>query len=267
MLKWYDMNKKVQEKTRWVVQDNCNDDKSMMYDVFEKHNIPYKKVTIIPFSEEPLKIPEYQGSTIAYGTTILQKFVPFSWVWYDENTFKPSYWGEKIGNMYLNCDAEIMPLREVLNRWRYPVQFIRPNSDFKSFSGGTFMKGDFFKWVNQLQDLLKSHTTVTLDTEVSVSKYKKIEREWRFFIVDGSVIGHSQYRVNGRLDIAKQVEPAAYQFATEIANGDFQLHRGYVVDIGYSDGQYKVIEFNNFNSSGFYACDVESIILHIDGLS
>ena len=43
---------------------------------------------------------------------------------------------------------------------------------------------------------------------------------------------------------------------------DWQLAPGYAVDITLmGDSKYKVIEFNNFNSSGFYLCDIEAILL------
>ena len=257
-------------KTRWIVQENLNTDNlGSICSTLEDLGYPYQLVQVIPFSDErPLTDP-YDGPTIAYGSTTLIKSVPKEWVWYDEETFKPSVWGKKMGDKYLNAESEIMPLKQVMDRWKYSRQFIRPNSDLKLFSGAVFRNGDFFDWYRRLERLIWTGTYVNInpDTMVSVAPFAEINAEWRFFVADGRVLAYSQYRRNGKLDISATVIPQAYELVCDIASDEWQLAPAYVVDVAilnansrFEDNEFKVIEFNNFNSSGFYMCNIHDII-------
>jgi hypothetical protein len=256
-------------KTKWIVQKNIwTDDILEMERCFKELDLKYDLIDVIPFCTQTITEPHaYDGPKVAYGSTTLMRLADREWypgVWYDENTFKPSVWGEKIGVNYLNRGAMILPLREVIDNWKYPKQFIRPDSDFKLFSGAVFRNGDFFDWYTKVKRLIdtRTYTTLTLDTPVSVAEAIPLEAEWRFFIVDKHISACSQYRKDGRLDSSTEyIDFKAIYLAQDIANAKWQLAPAYVVDIAKTkDGEYKVIEFNNFNSSGFYACDLLRII-------
>lgn len=252
-------------KTLWILQKNIYTKHfEKIREVLEEINRPYMCIDVIPFSTELDFSLSYNGPIIAYGSTTLIKLSPKDWSWYNEDIFKPSIWGNKIGEKYINHDAEIMRLDEVLKNWRYDRAFIRPNSDLKLFSGDVFMKGDFIDWYDRLKFLIEDGTyiNIKLDTMVSVASYKRIILEWRFFVVNKEVIAGSQYRKNGKLDQSNLINPNAMLLADKIAGAEWQLDTGYVVDIGLTeDGKYKVIEFNNFNASGFYECNIKDILL------
>jgi hypothetical protein len=209
--------------------------------------------------------PPYIGPVVVYGSTTLIKrahsgLIPG--VWYNEETFKPSVWGPMLGDNYLNKDAKIMLLREVMDNWTYPKQFIRPNSDLKLFSGEVFRNGDFYDWYKRVKSLIDDGTYVnlSLDTEVSVSEAVTIENEYRYFIADKKILSASQYRKNGKLNPYPGVSFPSFFLALDIAKADWQLDDAYVVDIAETNSECKVIEFNNFNSSGFYKCVIKDII-------
>jgi len=258
-------------KVKWVVQRNLINEGELMnlLGILERHKIPYEVINIIPFERALPKTAPHYGPVIAYGSTTLVKSVPPSWTWYDEDTFKPSYWGEAYRAYYLNNDMMVMPLVEA---WDYVKRlkdqrfFVRPDSDLKLFSGDVFMRGDFKEWYDRTTKLIKTGTYVNLklNTDVCISSYKNLITEWRFFVVGETVVAFSQYRKNGKLNKSRVFDPKAYELARLLAkNGRwFSLAPGYVVDIALTDeGDYKIIEFNNFNSSGFYLCNLEPIVL------
>jgi hypothetical protein len=257
-------------KTKWVIQKNlCTDNFDSIVRALKNLKLPYDAIDVIPFSETLDYDANYDGPIVAYGSTSLMKLAPKSWipgVWYNEATFKPSNWGPCNMSRYLNSNYIIMPLRDVLKHWRDDKQFIRPNSDFKLFSGDVFMKGDFKDWYEKVKKLIDTGTYVnlTLDTSVSVAPYQYIDNEWRFFIADKIILAASQYKVNGHVKPSTDMNGMAYNLARDIARSKWQLASAYVVDIAEVYSQFKIIEFNNFNSSGFYKCNIESII---DGAS
>lgn len=254
-------------KTKWIVQKNIYTED--LFDIercLKLMECPYDLIDVIPFCDQTIiELNPYEGPKVAYGSTTLMRLANKNWypgVWYDEDTFKPSVWGSVIGERYLNKEAMIMPLKDVIDNWKYPNQFIRPDSDFKLFSGAVFRNGDFFDWYKRVKSLIDSGTYVnlTLDTQVSVAEAVDIEAEWRFFIVDKCVSSCSQYRMDGKLKIESLVEMEAALLAIDIAKDNWQLAPAYVVDIAKTESGYKVIEFNNFNSSGFYKCNIRQII-------
>jgi len=54
-----------------------------------------------------------------------------------------------------------------------------------------------------------------------------------------------------------------YQDVLDVAEEAIKRHNPapvYMIDIGQIDNELKVIEYNGFNSAGFYACDVNNIV-------
>lgn len=258
-------------KAKWIIQTNIFKEEAVdkMVDTFSRLHIPFELVTIIPFSDEVPKVEPYDGPIVAYGTTTLLKNVKrtnwFPGMWFNEERFKPSYWGGIIRDLYLNKDAEIMPLNEVAKNWKGERQFIRPNSDFKLFSGDVFSKYEFENWYENICNRIDDGTYVVLkkDTLVSVAPYNHILGEWRFAIVDNEIAGYSRYRYLGELNISGRslhIPIPAFDVAQEIARDGWQLSPAYVVDIAYTGNDFKVIEFNCFNASGFYDCDISSVV-------
>lgn len=253
-------------KTKWMIQKNIyTDDLDDIVKYLGELDLPYELIDVIPFETDLPPYPPYLGPVVAYGSTTLMRLAPKEWVpgiWYNEKTFRPSVWSHFLGKHYLNENAIIMPLHEVLDTWAYPKQFIRPDSDFKLFSGEVFMNGDFHDWYKKVESLIESGTYVnlTLDTPVSVAEYIFIEAEWRFFIAEKTVIAASQYREKGKLKKSHIIDFGAYDLADEIATDEWQLDSAYVVDVAKTAKGYKVIEFNNFNSSGFYKCYIKDIL-------
>jgi len=260
-------------KTKWILQTNIFKEEAVdkMISCFQRQNIPYDLVKIIPFSNElPEGITEWNGPVIAYGTSTLLRLITkrkeyYPGMWFNEETFKPSVWGNKFGDKWLNKGSEVLKLHDVINHFTNKPLFLRPNSDFKLFSGDVFYKYEFEKWYERLEKGIEDGRYVNLrtNTEVTISQVKNILAEWRFVIIDKKVITYSRYKLNDRLSIsAKKIDilDGALQLATEIAEDEWQISEAYVLDICQLVNSYKIIEVNCFNASGLYDCDAMNIV-------
>ena len=116
---------------------------------------------------------------------------------------------------------------------KYEEYFVRPFDDTKSFNGGVY-----------------NYNTLKYDGQVIVAPLKHISREFRFFVVDGTVVTGSLYKVNGSLEESDIVDTDALKFAEKMIER-FKFS-GYVIDIAKVDDDYKIMELNCLNASGFY---------------
>lgn len=170
---------------------------------------------------------------------------------FDPSGFYPTthlsnlYVRAKVGaHRMLNKDAQMMPYQSV--PWDLREEwFLRPVVDEKRtrFKGGVYTKEKF-------KALTKNFPT----TVVEVAPVLDIAAEYRHFVLDGEVIGCSQYSQNGQ-HFEKAVNAGvAYDFAVEIAK--ILGYGRYALDVGIVDGVPGVVEVNNFHTAGLYSIDL-----------
>lgn len=99
-----------------------------------------------------------------------------------------------------------------------------------------------------------------------VSAVKPILTETRFVVVDGEVITGSLYRRGRTVIYSREIEPHISAYARFRAAG-WTPDRVCVMDVADTPDGPRIIEFNNFNSAGWYACDVTKIVQAIDALT
>jgi len=271
-------------KAKWILQTNIFKEKCVqkMIDCFKRQNIPYQCIKIIPFSDELPEIDPYDGPIVAYGTTTLMINMDrdrrwFPGMWYDNKTFRPSVWGNKLKHLWLNRENLFVNLEhfETIKRYfkEHGFVFMRPDSDLKLFDGAVFDFYEFKLWYDRLEVNIESGTYKNLskETVVLLSPKHEILHEWRYVIVDKQIAAWSMYKSQGML--FKSSDPAHKSSAVDymvnhIAKKDWQLAPAYVVDIcETSNNDIHMIELNTFNASGFYDCDIMNIIHHASQLA
>ncbi len=131
--------------------------------------------------------------------------------------------------------------------------FIRPLEDNKAFDGAVIDAEMLDAW---RRDPARERF---LDMAVMVSPVKPIYREYRLFIVNNQIVTGSVYRVGGRAEVSPDVEDYVLDFARSVIQR-WTPAESCVMDIALTDSGLKVIEFNNINSSGFYASDVAKYV-------
>lgn len=227
------------------------------------NNVPYHQVRIIPFIHEvDGEVPDISGPVIIYGSIGSQKLAEkmgwkpgvFTGVEINETELQARF-----GSIYLNSDAKVCKFRDLPNKVVSGEVFIKPNTDTKEFAGTVVTAEKLREWVD---GMMKSGYLEEsfLDAEVLVSKPKTIGCEWRIVVVDGQIAAHSVYRQYGILKPEIWLPEDAKAFVLS-AIGVYNPLPVYVLDIcQVADGSYRVIEINTFNSAGWYACDVPSIM-------
>lgn len=141
------------------------------------------------------------------------------------------------------------------------ASFMRPLLDDKSFTGKVYDPDEFQAWQAQLTPLgLNQGDGVHLDTEVLVAAPREIWSETRCFVIDGRVVTASLYKRGDRVQQVEVVDGPALDFARSCI-ADWQPSRAFVLDVASTPRGWKVIEVNCINAAGFYACDMQRLVI------
>lgn len=92
-----------------------------------------------------------------------------------------------------------------------------------------------------------------------VASPRTIEAEWRFFVVDGEIVGCSEYRRWGYPSIDGAVPRLAIDLATELASR-WSPAGVYCLDLASSGDRMGIVEANCFNASRFYAVVLDRVL-------
>lgn len=241
-----------------------------------ENGVPFTVVKIVPFSHELTwfdggSIPEADVPTMVWGMTCVEQLSEKKgWkpgVFKNEN-FDMRVLLENYGHFMLNSDGKFYEMGQVPEF--EGARFIRPVHDTKSFTGDVINGDEFKVWQQQLYDLKGEFTTLDTTTPVMVASPKKLGTECRFFIVDGKVVSGSTYRVDGR-PLRKRVDmnyPLAMplrEFAESMVR-TWNPCQAFVMDVARVVGSddFKIVEINCLNSSGFYDTDMAAVVRAIE---
>ncbi|MCX9024678.1 MAG: ATP-grasp domain-containing protein [Candidatus Methanoperedens sp.] len=260
----------------WLVQNNLIKDQLLSeLEVVTKllgHN--FIGLKIIPFSDSiefgfPPDFQAPEGKFIPYGSTSMIKLIAKSNLdkrgfFFNHENLRTSTWIRELGDLVLNHDAQIMPLKDAIKANIQGNVFMKPDNDLKDFSG-TFVDGaEIEKFYNEV-----SAGGFTFDTNVPVvlSPKKDFGWEYRMFMIKDKVIASSSYKLKTLIKQNKEVPWQAINFAEKVASR-WRPDDVFVMDVCacWNENRtgveklYRVIEFNCFNASGFYSCDVKKIV-------
>jgi hypothetical protein len=198
--------------------------------------------------------------TIFYGSTKLAErasqsnFKPGAF--YNNDWWNPNYWASNRNDL-LNQTIINTTIGELRKNWITEPIFIKPQYA-KYFAGQVIEVEERIGWLAEYSLIL------TDNIEICCSPLHKIEQEWRFFIVGGKVITGSSYKKWGCVITKEAVSDQIFKIAQTLAD-KWLPHETIVMDIcELRDGEFKVVEFNSVNSSGFYNCDIPLIIEAIE---
>jgi hypothetical protein len=244
----------------WIIQKNLNDDDKKLLPVMDELNIKYQLIEIIPFSDN---IPEinYEGPIIVRGsTTTLKGAEKTSWkpgVWHNEN-FSPEGYKKIFEHNYINAQGSIHILKDLTPKdldniyGKQQHMFVRPNSDYKEFTGIPMSKRDLKKLTKSMQ---LGNSLIPENLKVLIAPAISIYYEARMIVVDKQIVSGYSYKVRG----GRKYSPATLESKTFAQVLPLDLAEVFCLDIGFTCEGYKVIECNCFNASGIYG-DHETIV-------
>lgn len=254
----------------WVVESDVFNESH--YGAFLEHlgnnGLPYHVVRVVPFIHEiEGKVPKIEDGSkvVVYGSIGTQKLAQkHGWtpgVWTNDN-FNTETYAKKLGHHFLNTGAVICKMSEVMSRVDEvssdDLFFIKPNSDTKEFAGAVMAKDEFEAWYAKMVSIGYLNEN---DFDVAISEPIQISVEYRLFVVGGKIVAGSRYREFG---IVRPKEGWLPDFQTIIDDIGWHPADVYVIDVGLTINGWKVIEYNTFNSAGFYDAKISAII---DGIN
>lgn len=233
--------------------------------------INFYPIVVRPFEhtvQDDREIANLQGPTIAYGSNVMVDVVKnYGWKpgWFDvpdKETDAYGYFGKDYINsdmLVCNTDNYIQSLK-LFGMYDMEFYFMKPN-DQKYFPG-TIVDKKMMPFVIESQG---KHFGTPDVYDICISRVKKIEAEWRFFVVGRTIVDGSKYHAEElKLDVKQGYDPQARTFAENMIGKYHPLKDNFVIDIAkMKNGDYKVVEINCLNSSGFYKVDLKSLLIHL----
>lgn len=245
---------------KWIVQNNLHNEAGYVQFLEALDNLEqdYEVVKVVPFSGELIPDVDVDNPVMVMGSHSLVKaardrgWTPGA---YDGQDFDYRKWMDIFGDDLLNHDAEITRFEDV-NPEEGEVFFTRPVHDFKEYAGEIIDAEKFKSWQGKV---ISYGDTLNASTLVIKAPVKRIQQEYRFFVVDQLVITGSSYKVGNRVISSNIVDSDVKLFVDRMVK-QWQPDLAYVIDIARVEDGFKIIEFNCINSSGFYDCDCQKII-------
>ena len=251
----------------WILQKNLtkSTDLKRIKSALDKDNATWEEVEIVPFSDEIPKTANKTSFNIIYGSTtfMLNAFKDKELkegVFYNPGTFQMKNYVDKWKENILNFNGQLIKFGQLseLKSNKNQKWFIRPNHDGKEFSGRVETFEELTKWSKNICGL--ELPDFNSETEVWISEPKEIKKEWRLFIVDNEIVSTCRYMKNGELDESGTDIPNEMLSFAQTRIEEYRLHDVYVMDIAETKNEFKLIECNCFNGTGFYMHDIEGIV-------
>ncbi|MDN3019924.1 ATP-grasp domain-containing protein [Paenibacillus sp. BSR1-1] len=222
--------------------------------------------TKLPLDDSDFVLNEFiqDDKIMVYGSKafaeLAQKMELYPGSFWNEN-FDFAVLKKQLGEELLNHDLTI---GELFNFQPSDDLFIiRPTGNTKLFAGMTVSKDDFLIW--QERERMLGEKSSYAGKTLMISSLKKIQAEFRFFVVDQTIVTSSSYRINGEFDTSRKHSDEMMAYTKRIVER-FPLSKAFVIDIALTDAGYKVVEYNNINCSGLYDCDELAIVRAINHL-
>lgn len=251
----------------WILQDNLfNEDAyQVLLDTLIRFNIPHSVHKVIPFVGELTDPPELSTDNVICMGSYSLRHVAKKEGWtpgvFDLEPFDFTEQLKHWGSYMLNYDATVVRFADVSYEGS---AFLRPIQDSKVFAGGVFDHEDFNEWQRKVCVLEEDYgSTLSKDTLVQVCRLRKIYSEHRFWVVKGKVVTSSTYKLGRRVQYETLIDPRFQEFA-EMCIAEWQPHEAFVIDICDCEDGLKVVEINTLNSSGFYAADIQKLVMALE---
>lgn len=272
----------VLHNMRWIVQEFLNGGSNYlrMVEALELLSVEY---LIVSVDSKDNQLSVVDGDTKTFlddSTSVLEEFIrDYDVMVYGSKLFtfisedmdiKPGLFltenfefellREYFGKELLNYNFMVGDLLTLNPQW--DNFFIRPTGNDKLFDGMELSLTDFIEW--QERESFETES-IYCGKSLMIAPLRVINSEFRFFIVDGRIITGSSYKVGCDINTTETPSSELLLYAQKMVDL-FPLARAYVIDIAETPDGYKIVEFNNINSSGLYGCDEIKMIEAINSM-
>jgi len=252
---------------QWLIQ--CTDlpdtHTLRLLEEVKKRNLPFVGIGVRHFTHEIIDLEKADPElpTMFYGSTQLVQMIS-EWTtfrpgaFYKKEWFDPREWKGKRNDL-LNEEQQEITVAQLRRDWVKKPMFIKSVEP-------KWLTGMVIEPVKEDQDCwLIEQSELDGDALLVISPALNIETECRFFVVDGQIVTGSTYRWLGCRYLKRPIDQEMLDSAAQMVK-EWMPSPNIVIDIcRLKNGDYKVIEFNSLNSSGFYNCDVGAVVDALEG--
>lgn len=251
-------------KCTWIVQSSLDmNTHDKICQICEDSQQPYLSLPLIPFANEfPEEINLVKYPAIIYGsTTCVQLASQHAYLkrttYFNDKLLAPSVYCEKLGDRMLNEPLYIGAISNLPNF--DDLVFLKCNSDSKQIAGRVWEPSEIVELKDVTEKQYANGNIVSPDTVVFVSTPKNTEYESRLVFLNGEYLTGSYYKHNNRPYMKFLDNVEIISFAKDCI-ADYNPFPCTVIDIATTQCGMKVVEYNCFNASGFYQCEIDKII-------
>lgn len=264
----------------WILQENLfkESEWETLVNVLERLGLPYSVHKVIPFIGELTPEPVVSGKVICLGSYSMRHSArKFGWTpgVYDLEPFDFRQQLAAWGTHMLNHDSVVARFEDVKfdeysNETDSDV-FIRPIHDSKVFAGRCIWPSEFYEWQRKVCVLEEDYgDSLTKDTLIQWCSPKKIYGETRFWVVGGKIVTASHYKQGHTVLYSECPRDEWLWPFVEARIAEWQPHRAFVIDIAFIDAPHgsdlKIVEINTLNAAGFYAADMQRLVIALEEL-
>jgi hypothetical protein len=252
----------------WILQNNLFNEKTYqdLLDTLVKFNLPHTIHKVVPFIGELIPEPDLSTNNVICMGSYSLRHVSKKYGWnpgvFDlepfDFTIQLHHWGE---NMF-NHDSIISTFKDcVLTE---DEMFIRPIHDSKVFAGKIIDVDKFKEWQHRVCELkLDCGDSLTENTLIQACPIKKVFSEHRFWVVKGEIATSSTYKIGKKVQYIPMLDDQIGKFAQKMVS-TWEPLEAFVIDIADTPYGMKVIEINTLNSCGFYACNMQKLVMALE---
>lgn len=248
----------------YIVQNNLfrEEGHQKLIASLERFGLSYELVDVLPFVEE-IEYQTQRKDVFVFGSIKMARIVEkYGWnpsTAINEN-FNFEVYSKYYGENLLNHDSIILKFSDDFS-WPHGQRFIRPCLDTKTFTGKVFEEDEWKPFVERM--LKDEFSSLTAETMIQVSTPKRIYQEIRTWVIGGEIATQSLYKRGHRVISDPNVDEEAIDFARKMI-GIYQLGPAFTLDICLTDDGWKIVECGSISCAGFYASDVQKIIMSLE---
>lgn len=205
---------------------------------------------------------ETTGPRFLYGSSqMVQKAYADSRLkpdlFFDPAQFDQRAWVANRGDDLLNAAGANISWSDLRVLTEKETVFVRPTFEQKSFAGVLVGPDTAKEWFVGVEG---RNSRLNDDTQVWVSRPKKILAEYRFIVLDHEIVTGSRYRADDRLAVSAEIPEVVFARAQGLARG-WHPARFVTMDVAVvTETDFRIVEFNSIHSSGLYLADILKVV-------
>lgn len=252
----------------WILQNNIFSETgwSTLIETLQKFQISYSEHKVVPFAGDLIPKPEITHQNIICMGSYSMRHIAKEYNWYPgvfdlfEQDFEQqlAHWGENM----LNEGSTVCRFKDAV--FKSDRMFVRPTNDTKYFAGRIFSRDEFLPWQESVCKLeLDDASSLTPETLIQLANPIAIYAEYRFWVVKNKIVTQSQYKRGDQVIYSSDVDEIYVHYVQDRIN-EWMPNETFVIDVCDTEKGIKIVEINTLNASGFYAANVENLVIALN---